>query len=198
MKKLVLAFALSIVFAFESQASAKLFEIYAQAQGGSSFAGRQATADQQDGFFARASGWTAGGLVGAEVLMLDFWLEHNQYLDAGEVQATWTQLMVGADVDVPLVPRVLRVEFGLAIGAGAGTSAQVEPPLDKSEVTDRGLLAQAWVRLEHRFNRFVAIGAQIPLTFGYFIRSGAVNDSENRYSSAQGAVLVNLRFTLGL
>src|SRR5882672_4251146 len=46
-------------------------------------------------FFARAPHLVYGGLIGAEFLFLDAWIQHHQFTD-GSAISTWTQFGAGA------------------------------------------------------------------------------------------------------
>jgi hypothetical protein len=163
----------------------------------------------EEAFFAGASGATWGFLVGLEALFVDGWVEHHQYADAEDFLGTWTQFMVGLDLDFERfgtkpkgddgkptgsAKKTGYFELGLGVGFGVGTGQQVDPPLDASEVTDRGFLVEAKLGAGMYFaNGLVGIGLSLPVQAGYFFKSGFANDVENQYYGAQGALLLVVR-----
>jgi hypothetical protein len=193
---------LGLALIFVSQtASAKVLEIYAQAQGGVA-AGRGLSGDQKDNaFFEDTSGAAYGALVGAEILFIDAWIEHNQYND-GELVGTWTQFMAGFDMDIamddppPKQPSRVFFELGLGVGFGMGTGQQVMPPLDNGEISDKGFVAQARLGIDYRFASVVSIGVSVPLTWGYLLKNDVANDQSNHYQAIHGAALAHFRFRI--
>jgi hypothetical protein len=175
--------------------------------GGAGLGGDQAASDEA--FFAGATGATWGFLVGLEALFIDGWVEHHQYADQDDFLGTWTQFMVGLDLDVerlskppkgpdgkPLTApkRTGYFEIGFGAGFGVGTGQQVEPPLDASEVTDRGFLVEGKVGAGlYVANGVLGLGVSVPVQAGYFFKSGFANDEANQYWGAQGALLLVVR-----
>lgn len=194
-------------------ASADFLSGYAQIQGGGA-SGTGLFGDRKDdAFHKQAEGIAYGATVGVEILLLDVWVEHNQYLANGGVEGTWTQFMTGFDVEFDLGRKEggTRLEngqvkggysrwygeFGIGVGFGVGTGQQVDPPLDNSEVTDKGFLFQASVGGGVRMNRYLSLGLSAPMQAGYMFKSGegaAANDQETNYGSMQAAVLLAMRF----
>ncbi|MSP16398.1 MAG: hypothetical protein EXR73_07295 [Myxococcales bacterium] len=199
---LVVGLLLGLLFGFPAPAEAKLFELYAQAQGGAAYGGGVAGVQKDAAFFAAARGGAYGARVGAEFLFVDGWVEHNQHTD-GALLGTWTQFMLGIDADFPMgntpvAKAKLFGELGVAIGFGLGTGQQVMPPLDASELTDRGFLAQLGLGLDYRLAKLVSIGFSVPVTYGYLFKQGVANDEANQYQSVWAAALVHLRLYLEL
>src|SRR5688500_2516931 len=94
---------LGLLLSFVSQpASAKVLEVYGQAQGGGSFGRGAGGAQKDNSFFEHAQGLTYGALVGAEVLFIDAWIEHAQFTDGKGLLGTWTQFMAGFDMDIAM------------------------------------------------------------------------------------------------
>jgi hypothetical protein len=92
-------------------------------------------------------------------------------------------------------------EIGFAAGFGVGTGQQVMPPLDNSEVTDKGFLGQAHFGLGYRLGSAVSLGVRVPVQAAYLFKSGdgaAANDRGNQYVSVNAALLLELRLTLSL
>lgn len=170
---------------------------------------------QNQAFFDRASGITYGAMVGVEFLFIDVWVEHDQYIEPGEFLGTWTQLMIGLDTQFALGGKRGQhwdretgelvggrdagyLELGFAVGAGAGTLQQVDPPLDNAQVDDKGVVGQVHVGVGYNLGNTFSIGLAVPIQVAYLIKSGVANDLDNHYSSAQGALLLNLRARFGL
>lgn len=207
----------TVAVATPRSASADVLSGYAQIQSGAA-SGVGLVGDQKDdAFHAGAQGLTYGALVGAEIFFVDVWIEHNQYLSSGELEGTWTQFMSGLDIEFDLggkeggTPQPdgtldgghskLYGEFGFAVGYGVGTGQQVEPPLDNSQITDKGFLVQATVGGGFRLSPLFTIGLSVPMQAGYMFKSGdgaTANDQSNQYSSMQAALLLNLRLKLQL
>jgi hypothetical protein len=197
----------------ERAASADLLSGYAQVQGGGA-SGAGLFGDQMDAaFHKQAEGITYGAYVGVEIVLVDVWVEHNQFIVNGGVEGTWTQFMTGLDVEFDLGHKEggTRLEngevkggftrwygeFGLGTGFGVGTGQQVDPPLDNSQVTDKGFLVQASIGGGFRLSRYLSLGLSLPMQAGYMFKSGpgaSANDLETNYGSMQAAALLNMRF----
>ena len=195
-------------------ARADLLAGYAQIQGGGA-SGMGLFGDHKDNsFHQNAEGIAYGAYVGVEVVLVDVWVEHNQYLNGG-LEGTWTQFMTGLDVEFDLGRKEggTRLdsgevkggysrwfgEFGLGVGFGVGTGQQVEPPLDNSQVSDKGFLFQATFGAGFHLNRHLSLNLTAPLQAGYMFKSVdgmAANDLETNYGSMQAAVLLSMRFKL--
>lgn len=182
-------------------------ELHGGAYGGIGLGGEQ----KDDGFAATAPPGAYGALVGIELLFIDAFVAHHQFTD-GDDLSTWTQLGVGFDVDIELgAPPQLQgeepkpgkgyLELGLYAGVGVGTGQQVDPPLDNSQITDKGVTAEFRVGAGWRLGRYARLGLTVPVTTGYFIKSGngaTVNDLDTHYQALSAAALLTLRFDLVL
>lgn len=185
-------------------AEAKVLDLYAQAQGGGGYGRGVAGAQSDADFFEAAAGGMYGARVGAEFMWVDGWVEHNQFTDGSGVIGTWTQFMAGMDWDFALgeeqqgkKPKTFG-EIGFALGFGIGTGQQVEPPLDNSEVSDKGFIGQLSFGADYRLNRVLSIGITVPITYGYMFKNDAANDEENQYQSISATAMLHLRFHLEL
>jgi hypothetical protein len=205
-----LAAAALLSLAAPTAASADLLSMRAQVQSGGS-TGLMARGEQRDHAFHDATaGFTYGALVGVEVLFVDAWVEHNQFIDGDGFLGTWTQFMAGLDLEFGLGDKKgVELdgsggyssgygEFGLAIGFGVGTLQQVEPPLDNRQIDDKGFVAQATFGAGYRLSRLLSLGLAVPVQAGYLFKSGAANDVSNQYSSVHAAALLNLRMKIKL
>lgn len=175
--------------------------------GGAGLGGGEEASDAA--FFEGATGATWGFLVGLEALFIDGWIEHHQYADQDDFLGTWTQFMVGLDLDVERVRKAPKgddgkatgkprrtgyLELGFGVGFGVGTGQQVDPPLDASEVTDRGFVVEGKLGAGiYVANGLLGLGVSLPVQAGYFFKSGFANDADNQYFGAQGALLLVVR-----
>jgi hypothetical protein len=163
-------------------------------------------------FFDGATGAAYGGLIGLEIVFVDVWVEHHQYVGHSRdatFLGTWTQFMTGLDLDFEQRKPVSAedrkkgvqgkkksyLEVGMGFGYGVGTGQQVDLPLDASELSDKGVLAELrfsaglWVG-EHAG---LGLGITIPISGGYFFKQGFANDADNQYYAVEGAVLLVAR-----
>ena len=187
-------------------AHAGVFDVYAQAEGGYANGLGIAGAKKDNDFFSGAAGGLYGAKVGAELLFTDVWVEHWQFTDLKGVNGTWTQFMIGADIDFPVgdVPQGQKpktfAEIGLAAGYGLGTGQQVDPPLDNAQVTDKGFIAQLSLGVDYRFSNVTSIGLAVPITYGYLFKNGdgaAANDEANQYHQLAASPMIYFRVNLG-
>jgi len=184
-------------------------EGHAGAGGGATVSG--AVKDtERGGFYDSARGGMWGFLVGAEVMFVDAWVEHHEYFGGDRtINGTWTQFMAGLDLDlesgrergpspengVPgeLGPPSRYLELGIGAGFGVGTGQQPELPLDNSEVSDKGFVVEGRFSAGFIVGRVIGLGVTVPVSAGYFFKSGFANNMDNQYWSAQGAVLLVVR-----
>jgi len=194
----------------QTDARADVLSGYAQAQaGGASGVGLVGDL-KDDAFHANAEGFTYGALVGVEIIFVDVWIEHNQFVRGTDFAGTWTQFMTGLDIQFDLGPtrggetlKSGRIkgghsqyygEFGFGLGFGVGTGQQVDPPLDNSELTDRGFLFQAQVGGGFRLNKVFSLGLSLPMQAAYMLKADApANELDTNYTSMQAALLFNAR-----
>jgi hypothetical protein len=203
--------ALALILLVPGVARADIASLRAEIHGGAG-GGVGVGGDQKDDAFSEGQPpGVYGALVGAELLFIDAYLEHHQFTD-GDDLSTWTQLGVGFDVDIDLgAPPQLKgeppkpgkgyLELGLYAAFGVGTGQQVDPPLDNSEITDKGFLLEARVGVGWRLGRFARLGLTVPVSGGYFLKSGegaGANDVSTHYQAIQAAALLTMRFDLVL
>lgn len=193
---------LAAVAAVPATASADVFKLYGEAQGGGMY-GKGISGDQKaDAFSARARGGAFGALVGAQVLIFDGHIQHRQYLN-GDGRMTWTQfgigLTFGSDTGTPEEKKHGKGGY-ITVGAGAafglGTGAQVSLPLDNAQLTDKGFLLEGRLDFGKHLNKVFDIGVAVPTSYGYFFKSGngaTVNNLETHYQAAQIDILLVLR-----
>lgn len=215
MKRLATAIALSAIFWLGiGSATAGVLDLKVQLQAGGASGMGVGGAQKDNAFHAGAQGGSYGFIVGAELLLLDGWVEHNQYQGANGLQGTWTQFMTGIDFNIDLGAKTrggtldkdgnsqgdgyssLFAELGIAVGFGVGTGQQVVLPLDNSQVTDKGFLLQGHLAVGYRLNKLISFGVVVPLQTSYMFKSGpgvVANDEGTHYQSMQGAALLNLR-----
>lgn len=209
------AFAVTLVAA-GATASAELLQLRAEALGGGSY-GKGVGGDQQDfAFHDGASGGSWGFDVGIEILFIDVFIQHQQYLGSGGLLGTWTEFMAGLDFDFDLSDKTKggtwdekkkkRVgkgryapvygEIGVNLGFGVGTGQQIDPPLDNAQITDKGFLVEARLGVGYRFNKVISAGLTVPIQFAHVFKNDVpANDLSSQYQQIQVAALANLRFT---
>lgn len=204
-----------LVLAMAGTASADVLSIRAEAHGGGA-GGAGIAGERKDAAFQNnARGGAYGALLGAEILFIDAWVQHRQYND-GELLGTWTQFMAGVDLEFPVgggepIPGAKDgakdgaktkakgyVELGLGVGFGVGTDRQVDPPLDNSEVNDKGFLIEGRFGAGANLGSMLSIGVSLPVTAGYYFMSdtGTANNTGTHYQAIEAALLVNLRLKI--
>ncbi len=199
--RLVLAAAMAAAAA-PATASADVFKLYGEAQGGGMY-GKGISGEQKgDSFFGRGKGGAYGVQVGAQILVFDGHISHRQYVN-GDGLKTWTQFGVGLHFGIDSgTEQEKKVGKGgyASVGAGAafgiGTGAQVMPPLDNSELTDKGFLLEGRFDFGKHLNKVFDIGIAVPASYGYFFKSGngaTANNLETHYQSIQVEALLVLR-----
>lgn len=223
MKRLWIAAALAVIAA-PGSARADIASLYAEVHGGGA-GGAGLSGDALDGsvegqaFHEKTQGLAYGAQVGVEFLFIDAFVEHNQFLDTnGDFLGTWTELMVGIDLQKGLGEKKGThldrehgkmvggyhsgyIEAGFAAGVGFGTLQQVDPPLNNAQVDDKGVVGQAHLGLGYRMNKVLSFGLAVPVEVGYLFKNGdslPANDTDNQYSSMQYAVMANLRLKFQL
>jgi hypothetical protein len=186
-------------------ASADLLSIFGELQAGGMYGEGTSGAQQSSSFFAKSPHGAYGALVGAELLIFDAWIQHNQFTDGTRI-TTWTQFGLGLhtrfDTGTPQQQQQHQGGyFDLGAGAwfGLGTGQQVMPPLDNAQVSDKGFLLEARVGGGWHLNSVLDFGLEIPVSWGYFFKNNApANDTSNQYEGVQGEVLLVLRAHLAL
>lgn len=221
-KRCFLAFLASILalttLATPTAVSADVLSMRLEAHTGPA-GGEGVSGDRKDeAFHAGASGLSYGAIVGLEVLWIDVWVEHNQYQDSDGLAGTWTQFMTGLDYRFDLGEKTrggshdadgkltgddryspLFAELGVGVGFGVGTGQQIDPPLDNSEVSDKGFLLQGHVALGYRLSRLISLGLVVPVQGAFMFKNddgSAANDLSTQYRSLQYAALLNFRVNL--
>jgi hypothetical protein len=178
-------------------ASADFISIYGRLHAGASF-GNGISGDQKDeDFFSRSRGFAYGFLVGAKVLILEGWIEHDRFTSFSENKGTWTEFMLGGGVGLPLgvVPVDIGVRFGL--GYGLGTGADVSSTSDNT-FSDKGLVAEIAGELKYKFNPIVSMGVSVPFRFCLLFKSDAPAGQSDKYTSFSFMGLVFLQLSLGI
>jgi hypothetical protein len=198
-----------VAVATPTPASADVFKLFGEVHGGGNFGtgtgGEPAVKDAA--FFAKAPHLSYGALVGAEVLLVDALIEHDQFTDGSRI-ATWTQFGLGLHGTMDLGDAKQQkaheggyVEFGFGGWFGLGTGQQVMPPLDNAQITDKGFLVEGRIGAGTHLNSVFDLGVTVPVSWGYFFKNGngaAVNDASTHYQSVQAAALLVLRANIRL
>jgi hypothetical protein len=200
------AVAVAAVLASSTAASADVLKLFAQADAGGVY-GQGTSGDQKikdAAFFSKAPHVDYGLLVGAEFVFLDVWIQHHQLTDGDRI-ATWTQFGLGvhAEIDFGTVKQRKAheggyFEFGGGGWFGLGTGQQIDPPLDNAQITDKAFIAEGRLGIGTHLSPIFDLGLQVPVSWGYFLKNGAVNESSNHYQGVQGEALLYLRANLRL
>lgn len=182
-------------------ASAEVFKLYGEAQGGGLFGKGIAGDHKDDSAFAGGRG-AYGALVGGQFLIFDVHIQHRQYIN-GDGLTTWTNfsggLNFGFDTGSAEEKKANKggyVSLGVGLAFGVGTGAQVMPPLDNAQVTDKGFLLEGKLGFGKHLNKVFDIGLSVPVSYGYLFKSGngaTANDTSNQYQTIQAEALLVLR-----
>jgi hypothetical protein len=204
-----LAAVAAVLLLAPAAASADVVSLRAEVHGGGA-GGKGVGGDAKDeAFFAESPHGAYGALVGVEFLFVDAWIQHHQ-LTNGDRLTTWTQFNAGLDVQIPFGdegrPDVSGkrpgaknyVELGFSAGFGVGTGQQVDPPLDKSEITDKGVMLEGELAIGHRLGSILDVGVRVPVSVGYYLKNGFANDLSNHYYAINAEALLYLRLHLNL
>lgn len=188
-----------------------MFKLYAEAHGGGMY-GKGTGGDLVDNnasmydeaFFENAGPALYGVAVGARFLVLAVEIQHHQFVGGGDL-STWTQFGAGLQFELGVGSESVAdkkdgkgayVQLGTMLFFGVGTGQQVMPPLSNDELTDKGFLLQGSVGFGKHLNKALDIGVSIPVSYGYFFKSGGAavaNDVSTHYQSAQVEALLVIR-----
>jgi hypothetical protein len=198
---------LLVVAALATPASADTFKLFGEAHGGGMY-GAGTSGDQKDSaFFQKARGGAYGALIGAEFLFFDALIEHTQFVNADGLK-TWTQFGAGlhftselGTADEVKAGKGGYFEVGAYMWFGLGTGAQVMPPLDNAQITDKGFLGEGRFGFGKHLDKVFDLGVVVPVSYGYFFKSGngaAANDLSTHYQGVQAEALLTLRANIRL
>jgi hypothetical protein len=177
-------------------AQARLIDLYAGATAGG-FGGWGSTPGTPD-FFDKTHGPAVGFDLGVKLLIFDLSANFLQTFNGSGTAGTLIQLLLGTEVDVPLgetkiaaglSQQVLKPE--LAGGFGFGTPGPVSPPLTDSQISAKGIVANATLGYEYFLNPFIGIGASGTFGYHYFFGGDVINSSNVRDHSS-GYQLIGL------
>ncbi len=185
-------------------AQARLIDLYAGATAGG-MTGWGTTPNTPD-FFDTTRGGGVGFNLGLKLLVFDFSTNFFQTFNSSGAAGTLVQFLLGTEVDIPLGQAKLPdgqsqnvLEPEIAGGFGFGTPGPVNPPLNDSQVSAKGVVANASIGYEYYFNPFIAVGAKGTFGYHYFFDGDVVNSSsaQDHSSGYQVAGLGTLTFHLG-
>jgi hypothetical protein len=192
-----------------SLASADVFKLFGEIHGGGMYGKgvSGAVADAGDAFFERSPHPTYGLEVGAELLFLDGWIEHDQYRSSSQL-TTWTQFGLGAHHTFDTGDAQQRkdhkggyFELGGGLWFGLGTGQQVQPPLDNAQISDKAFLLEGRAGFGTHLNSVFDLGLEVPVSYGFFFKTGngaGANDMATQYRSFQLEGLLALRANIRL
>lgn len=182
-------------------ASADVFKLYGEAQGGGMY-GKGIAGDHKAESAFEGGRAAYGALIGAQFLIFDVNFHHRQYIN-GDGLTTWTQFAAGFNFGFDTGSEQEKkenkggyVSMGIGLGFGVGTGAQVMPPLDNSQVTDKGFLLEGKLGFGKHLNKVLDIGVSVPVSYGYLFKSGngaTANMTSSQYQSVQVEGLLVLR-----
>ena len=191
-------------------AQADLISVYFKLQAGGGSGVGLFGEEQDNSKYANTSGLGYGFIVGTELLFVDLWVDHQQYLGRGGFRGTWTKFMLGFDTEIGFGDKrgetvdeegrstggyhTTYFEFGGGVGLGVGTADQIDPPLNNSQLDDKGFVGQFRVGAGYHLNKYMSLGAVIPVEFGFLFKEGPANLEENRYGALGYGVLAQLSF----
>ena len=202
---------LMVLFLAAAPAQADILLIYANAYAGGQ-AGKGLSGDQKaNDFFQNAPNGAYGASVTGRFLFFAAEISHHQYSFFGGEEEnslrTWTQFSAGLDFDVHLGTEQEKkahkgkyINMAALAGFGLGTGQQVEPPLDNSEITDKSFQLGGRVGIGSHLSSLFDFGVQVPVSWGYFIKSGTgvANDTANHYQGIHAMALLYLRLNIKL
>lgn len=183
-------------------AEARFIDLYAGATAGG-LAGWGTTPKTPD-FFDTTRGGGLGFDLGLKLLVFDFSTSFFQTFNGSGASGTLIQFLLGTEVDIPLGEARLPdgqsqqvLEPEIAGGFGFGTPGPVSPPLTDSQVSAKGVVANATVGYEYFLNPFIAIGAKGTFGYHYFFGGDVVNAVEGHSAGYHVSGLGTLTFHLG-
>ncbi len=200
----------TFALAVAAPAHADVLVIYGSVDAGG-MVGKGTGGDQKnEAFFQKAPNGTYGASVTARFLFLAAEVSHQQYTffggDTANSLRTWTQFSTGVDFDIALGDDKQKkartgkfVQMSVMAGFGLGTGQQVMPPLDNSQVSDKGFLIGGKFGIGSHVSKIVDFGVLVPVQYGYYFKNGvAANDVSNHYQGLHAEALLFLRFNIKL
>lgn len=151
-------------------AEAKFFDIYA---------GPRFGVAQGAGGGAKR-GAVAGVQAGLELVLFDAMFDFSEIVGGKDAGASLTQLLLGADGDIPL-DGLSHAQTFFRVGAAAGL-ALVTPkaphfPLDDKQIEHKGVALQGIAALERHLGRFVIVGLEFTLAYRYMLSHELVDSA---------------------
>jgi hypothetical protein len=183
------AVAAAAVLAGAGAAEARLIDLRAGLRAGGiiGWGSDAATPD----FFDETRGGAMGFEIGAKLLVLDLSANFLQVINGDGRVGTLTQLLLGIEVDIPVgrgrsvyTKKKTILRPGLSGGFGFGTPGPVDPPLDNSQISDKGFVSQLKLGLEHFLTPYVGLGVEGDVGYHYFLGGTVVSLSNSKSFSS--------------
>src|ERR1051325_1103833 len=199
MRALSFAIAVATVTATAAPASADiLFGLFAEGhlggETGHATSGDQATKDSA--FFAKVPGFLYGFQVGANILFINAWIQHDEFTDGDRI-ATWTQFGTGVRQRIGFAG--LFAEVGGGVWYGFGTGQQASGTFDSGQITDKAVLLEGRIAAGKAVNRLLDVGLPVPFSWGYCWKSGGGSSIlDTGYQSVQTELMLFARAHVGL
>jgi len=199
--------ALVLVLAVPATASADIFKLFGEVQGGGLYGQGTTGAQKDSAFFAQSPHGMYGAELGAELFFFDAWIQHHQYTDGSRL-TTWTQFGLGVHTTFDTGDDQQKkqhkggyIEFGGGLWYGLGTGQQVMPPLDNAQISDKAFLLEGRLGFGTHLSSVFDLGIEVPVSYGFFFKSGngaGANNTSNQYRGFEVEGLVALRMNLRL
>jgi hypothetical protein len=196
---------LTVLAGLANRADADILVIHGSIQGGGMFGDGISGTQKGEDFFKNAPNGAYGATVGARFIFFAAEITHRQYAfvggEAEDSLRTWTHFALGVDFDVSLGDTQQKqkregpfLSISAMAGFGLGTGQQVDPPLDNSEVTDKGFTLGGKFAFGKHLGKNLDFGLMVPAHYHYMFKTlGAVNDVNNHYQGFAIEALLFLR-----
>ncbi len=170
-------------------AEAKVLDVYGSLKGGLvTGSGTNTLGPNAADYFEIERGPALGFELGAEIMAVDFIVNGTRMFDTrpneeagvkGGSGGTYFQFLVGIDGDFALDSNPNPATFlrvGGNAGVGLGLHRAVQAPLDNSQVSAKGLVANGVLALDHHLSKVFVVGLEVMPGYHVFFPGGAEGD----------------------